>query len=212
MQFIQENFDTLDRTDASIYADPQVTREISQAPQEYLAVHFEHVLCLANDSVEKVCEPFNPFPAFTDSAQSCIVVFPYRFKLVVHQGACDERGLLGVEKEGFPVPQAFPSILGGGETYFASFSVHPPCPIQFWDVRNSPGVASSPRTPPMSIACISRIKRRESGISFDFWREWRGVESFVAPSIVIFQIPDVGLFGMMETRTLVISIISIIWR
>ena len=43
--------------------------------------------------------------------------------------------------------------------------VEPGDPIQFWIVRNSPGLLFWPRTPCMSSAWISRISRSETGSS-----------------------------------------------
>ena len=47
-------------------------------------------------------------------------------------------------------PRAFINSCGGGGTNEALVSVLPAAPIQFWDVRNSPGVFSPPRTLCMS--------------------------------------------------------------
>lgn len=42
-------------------------------------------------------------------------------------------------------------------------SVHPVGPIQFWLVRNSPGVRFEPRTLTSNLEWISRIRRRLKG-------------------------------------------------
>ena len=45
-------------------------------------------------------------------------------------------------------------------------------PIQFWLLRNSPGVRCAPRTPRSSSAWISRINRRLSGSAGSRFRPW----------------------------------------
>ncbi len=51
----------------------------------------------------------------------------------------------------------------GGGTYLAVFKVHPGLPIQFCDLRNSPGVACEPLSPRISFSCISLINRNDNG-------------------------------------------------
>ena len=60
----------------------------------------------------------------------------------------------------------------GGGMKVASLSVQPAGPIQFWLVRNSPGVRRELRAPASSLAWISRIRRTETGSVASRSRPW----------------------------------------
>ena len=64
---------------------------------------------------------------------------------------------------GFVVGMTITITGTGGGTKLASFRLHPGGPIQFWDWRNSPRVACSPRALSIRMPCSSRINRRLRG-------------------------------------------------
>src|SRR5579859_313462 len=87
-----------------------------------------------------------------------------RLKLGMHQTALDECGNeLSSYKNLSKLSNDCHIASGGGGTKVAPSKVTFSDPIQFCEVRNSPGCFSDPRPVSRSSPWISLIKRRESG-------------------------------------------------